>query len=82
MIKKKQLGVLPAIVLAVTMVGTTACLQPAGGEQPSPQVVTMARVVAVVPDWSGFVDYADEWNFGGVLVTTSTEALEAKFIGA
>ncbi len=73
---KRIIGVLMAVALLLTIIGAALYTQSPAGEEPFP------RVIAMVPDWSGFVDYADKWNFGGVLVTTSTEAMEGRFVGA
>lgn len=78
MIKKKQFAVLLAAILVVIMVGAVVYFYLAREEKPLP------HVVAIVPDWSGFVDWAEveTWGFGGTLLTTSAEPLEARFIGA
>ncbi|MBT9140987.1 MAG: hypothetical protein DDT30_01573 [Dehalococcoidia bacterium] len=46
-----------------------------GEQEPFP------RVVALVPRWRGFVPDADEWNFSALILTSSAELLEARFIG-
>ncbi len=74
---KRIIGVLMAVALLLTIIGAVLYVQSPVGEEPFP------RVIAMVPDWSGFVEDANTWNFfGAVLVTPSTEALEASFVGA
>jgi len=72
---KRIISVLLAVALVFTILGVAAVTQFPGREEPSP------RVIALVPEWSGFVE-TDEWNFSAVLVSASAEALEARFIGA
>ena len=39
-------------------------------------------MTVLAPDWSGFVPDTDKWNFGTMLLTPSTEVLEARSVGA
>lgn len=75
---KRIISVLMAVGLLLTIIGASACSlpQPPVGEEPFPRVTVLA------PDWSGFVPDADKWNFGTMLLTPSTEVLEARFVGA
>ncbi|MCL0089967.1 hypothetical protein M1O54_06425 [Dehalococcoidia bacterium] len=73
---KSIIGVLTAVALMFTVIGVGAHIQSSAGGEPFP------RVIALVPEWSGFVEEADKWNFGSILVTASPEAMETRFVGA
>jgi hypothetical protein len=83
MFKKKQVrSLMFVLVLAVAAIGGGQYPSPVRGEEPFPGVSAIPRVFAMVPEWSGFIDSATEWNFGSALITASPEVLEARFVRA
>ncbi|MBT9141492.1 MAG: hypothetical protein DDT30_02084 [Dehalococcoidia bacterium] len=79
----RKIGILLVMVSLITLaiIPMLSCAPGMSGG-PSPWQPPPHPVVAIVPDWSGFVPDADKWNFGTILVTSSTEILEARFVRA